>query len=243
MIEISKKDFSRYTQHLPPALWLWAPIGFAIMQLLIETVVPHELASSWHEENGLLEMLHTGVIFVALIYGLITIPSVLKLNNLFLRVWLFIACIGCLYITGEEVSWGQHIFGWESGEFWQSVNDQQETNLHNTSSWLDQKPRILVEIGIIVGGLIIPALIKWAPHKLPKPFWIIYPNAQYAVTAVIFLIFKLLDRLPSIAGESPFIRGSEVLELFMFYFIFIYMVDFHKRMSKEPARQNIIHNP
>ena len=33
--------------------------------------------------------------------------------------------------AGEEVSWGQRIFGWESGEFFQENNKQMETNFHN----------------------------------------------------------------------------------------------------------------
>ena len=33
--------------------------------------------------------------------------------------------------AGEEVSWGQGIFGWESGEFFQENNKQFETNFHN----------------------------------------------------------------------------------------------------------------
>lgn len=33
--------------------------------------------------------------------------------------------------TGEEISWGQRIFGWQSGEFFMENNKQFETNLHN----------------------------------------------------------------------------------------------------------------
>ncbi|WP_138933084.1 hypothetical protein [Roseovarius arcticus] len=33
--------------------------------------------------------------------------------------------------AGEEISWGQRIFGWESSEFFQQNNKQDETNLHN----------------------------------------------------------------------------------------------------------------
>jgi hypothetical protein len=33
--------------------------------------------------------------------------------------------------AGEEVSWGQRIIGWESGEFFIQHNKQDETNLHN----------------------------------------------------------------------------------------------------------------
>ena len=35
------------------------------------------------------------------------------------------------YAAGEEISWGQRIFGWESGEFFQENNKQFETNTHN----------------------------------------------------------------------------------------------------------------
>ncbi len=33
--------------------------------------------------------------------------------------------------AGEEVSWGQRIIGWESGDFFLENNKQNETNLHN----------------------------------------------------------------------------------------------------------------
>ncbi|WP_428512990.1 hypothetical protein [Roseovarius sp.] len=35
------------------------------------------------------------------------------------------------FAAGEEISWGQRIFGWETGETFQEINKQQETNLHN----------------------------------------------------------------------------------------------------------------
>ena len=35
------------------------------------------------------------------------------------------------FAAGEEISWGQRIFGWESGEFFVERNYQAETNIHN----------------------------------------------------------------------------------------------------------------
>ncbi len=43
-----------------------------------------------------------------------------------------IGALGSLYIAGEEMSWGQHFFHWNTPEYWAEVNRQQETNLHNT---------------------------------------------------------------------------------------------------------------
>ena len=36
-----------------------------------------------------------------------------------------------LFGAGEEISWGQRIFGWESGEYFLRYNAQLETNFHN----------------------------------------------------------------------------------------------------------------
>jgi hypothetical protein len=33
--------------------------------------------------------------------------------------------------AGEEISWGQRVIGWDSGDFWVENNAQAETNLHN----------------------------------------------------------------------------------------------------------------
>lgn len=33
--------------------------------------------------------------------------------------------------AGEEISWGQRLFGWEPGEFFRENNAQAETNIHN----------------------------------------------------------------------------------------------------------------
>ena len=43
------------------------------------------------------------------------------------------ALYGLLFFmaAGEEISWGQRIFGWESSEFFLENNKQDETNLHN----------------------------------------------------------------------------------------------------------------
>jgi hypothetical protein len=243
MTELSKKEFDQYKANLPPIFWLWLPIASALILLSVELFVPLRIANIWYSENGLLEFMHTAIICIAAFYCLITIKPVLKLTDPFLTFWIAIATFGCLYCSGEEISWGQHLFGWESSVFWDSVNDQGETNFHNTSSWLDQKPRIIVEAGIVISGLIIPALQKWRPQILPKQFRIIYTNSHYILSAAIFVAFKAVDSGFGAFSASPFVRGSELLEHLMFYYILIYTIDFRARILKESARRSIIQTP
>ncbi|WP_101067574.1 hypothetical protein [Roseovarius salinarum] len=43
--------------------------------------------------------------------------------------WLY--ALAFVFGSGEEISWGQRVFGWESGEFFREHNAQTETNFHN----------------------------------------------------------------------------------------------------------------
>jgi len=44
--------------------------------------------------------------------------------------WYLILAVLFFFITGEEISWGQRIFGWATPE-WVGNNVQEETNIHN----------------------------------------------------------------------------------------------------------------
>ena len=63
---------------------------------------------------------------------------------------------GSLYFALEELSYGQHMFRWETGKTWSELNDQQETNLHNVLPLFDQLPRTLLTLGVLIGGIIMP---------------------------------------------------------------------------------------
>ena len=48
------------------------------------------------------------------------------------KFWMFLfASIAFFWAAGEELSWGQHMFGTETPEWLAKINGQQETNVHN----------------------------------------------------------------------------------------------------------------
>ncbi|RTE53264.1 hypothetical protein EHW67_12270 [Arenibacter aquaticus] len=67
-------------------------------------------------------------IFILSLYRLITSWS--NKQNLW-KIGTFIFVVLFFFAAGEEISWGQRIFGVESGEFFIENNAQGETNLHN----------------------------------------------------------------------------------------------------------------
>lgn len=202
-------------------LWLWVPVVILIVQICVEIFVPVEFLPEMHTEGGPIETLQFVFMVLACLLGAYLLITA---KNSFMKIWLAILLAGSIYIAGEEVSWGQHIFEWYTPEFWSSVNDQNETNLHNTSSWLDQKPRALLIIGMVVGGLIFPLLRRFKPAVLPQKFSNIYPQDYMVVTALGVIGPYLVQEISDVFfGVDLFHRVSEVQELYMYYFILLYL--------------------
>lgn len=220
------------TDKLPKFLWLWIPLAIIIAQIALELFVPAHLKTPLHSEGGPHETLQFVFALLALIWGVrcLLLPSLDRPP--LLTGWIICFIFGCAYIAGEEVSWGQHILDWGTPDFWAQVNDQNETNLHNTSSWLNQKPRLILLIGVIVGGLIIPALRHFKSAIVPKAFEIIYPPACLCVVAALALGVKIIDKIdPALPDIIILSRASEVEELYLFYFVLLYMVVLYRRLS------------
>lgn len=206
------------------------PLLIFMGQILVEIFVPNAEKPLFHSEGGP----HEAVQVVFLGFALpIALYLFFKVKNKWLKLWTGIAGICCFYVLGEEISWGQHLFGWETSENWAQYNDQNETNFHNTSDWLDQKPRVLLEVGVLVGGLIIPALKKWAPSKLPERFKDIYPGYEVVFTAAFAVTVKILAQFKFEDGGKIFWRSSEVIELYLYYFVMLYLIYLGIRWKRE----------
>ena len=217
----------------PISPWVrWViPALLMVFCLASEVVVPNERKPAFFSEGGPVE----GFQEVILIVALIAACGVLwRVKTLWLRVWFGIATVATFFVLGEEISWGQTLFNWATPELWGTINDQNETNLHNTSAWLDQKPKILLQIGVLIGGLIIPALLKWKPSALPVRYVSIYPSAQVSIVAGFGFAVKLADTIQDRIDQQLFWRASEVLEIYIYYFVMIYLVEMWKRFK--PAK-------
>ena len=48
------------------------------------------------------------------------------------------------------------------------VNRQQETNLHNIYPAFEQWPRTIVELGVVVGGILVPLAAAFLPEVFDR---------------------------------------------------------------------------
>lgn len=216
-------------QVLPRILWLWVPVLIIVAQIILELSVPAQYLGPLHSEGGPHEAVEFVFAAIACVFSLACAWTYRQ--NILLLVWFSLAVLGCFYIAGEEISWGQHVFGWTTPEFWSGVNDQNETNLHNTSSWFDQKPRLLLFIGIVVAGLIAPWLRLQKPglyaRWVPERYSILFPSAHMVPTSLGVLVPYLMQAIGRhIFHIHIFERESEVQELYMYYFLLLYTLEF-----------------
>jgi hypothetical protein len=63
----------------------------------------------------------------------------------------------CLFVAGEEFSWGQRLFGYYPAEFFLANNFQQEANLHNLPQSFVQ-PKWILMLALGGYGILLPLL-------------------------------------------------------------------------------------
>lgn len=144
--------------------------------------------------------------------------------------WLGIWTLACLYFAGEEISWGQWFFQWDTPETIASLNDQQETNLHNMSSWLDQKPRLMVELFIFFAGFIAPLLSIKKKDRSGHWFWIIAPASCLSAAA----LFVFVRGASWVDGETMALLGdSELREFTVAWFLALYLMSYPLRLMDQ----------
>jgi len=232
-VNIQNRLGFKNTYGIHPLFWLWLPMLWMVAQVASEFIFPKEAILNFHKENGVHEWIQFTLMIGVFALAIRTLKSMKRPRNKWLATWIIIAAIGSFYVAFEEISWGQWIFKWTTPENMKALNYQGETNLHNTSKWFNQKPRLLLEIGIIFGGIIIPVLSMLKPKWLPERFNIIYPPNCLIIIASIYTIAKFSHKFSRMAfDEKIFQRSSEIEELYLYFFVFLYMIVLHKRIRK-----------
>lgn len=226
-------------QDLP--LWLWALFPPLMLLLLaVAAALGPEYASmvtrSDHDPagTGIAEHATVIVLIPGIIAGFAAFRARARLPDARLGWWVLAWTLACIYFAGEEVSWGQHYFGWQSPEMFQALNRQQETNLHNMSSWFDRKPRALVELWVMLGGLAVPAWRRLRGHRVDpaRPSDWILPTSVVVPTAALFLLFRAHNWITDATGQlaAPWLSESEMREYYIALFLSLYLLSIRNRL-------------
>lgn len=219
--------------HLPAWFTLWMPLLVMILVWAIGRFNVEFYRAYIGTETGILEISHVVIPVLSVIICVLILRMPEARADRLIFGWILTALICSIYMAGEEASWGQHFLGWLTPDYWQTINDQGETNLHNTSTWMDQKPRTLLEIGIIVGGILIPIAALFRPEIRSGRYAIFLPPLACLPIAVLAEFSRIWERMfkAGITDFKVFVRASELQEFYFALFIFAYLLVFRSRLA------------
>ena len=215
---------------MPRWLWLWFPPLLLIIVFAVKLGWPQYYAQWIESEQGLTELATPAVAIWGFGVGLQVLRQARHIPFVLMRVWVLLVTLGCFYFAGEELSWGQQLFNWQTPTSIDQLNDQHETNLHNMSSWFDQKPRMLLELWVLVGGIYVPArnLSRRTSAAVMNSFWgWFWPTVVCLPTAILAICIRLPQRYKNLAHLQSLpieIRWSEPQEYYFALFMLLYLL-------------------
>lgn len=172
-------------------------IVLSIGYFLFYTSVPR--FEKFVQEDGIAEWLTVAGLLSASVVCLLRFIKLFKKKS---KWFLFVTfCIGLFlfFAAGEEVSWGQRIFGIQTPEYFEKNNSQQELNLHNLVVGGVKMNKLIFSF-ILVGALciflvIIPLLyqknnaikriINASAIPVPRPYQVIGFLLVFILTSLI----------------------------------------------------------
>ena len=96
-----------------------------------------------------------------------------------------------------------------------------------------EDPRAILELGIFIGGLLVPLAARFLPWLRASRFALFLPPAALVPTAVGVFIFKLIDGLQKAGAiETILLRPSETVETYLYFFILAYFIVYASRIKE-----------
>jgi hypothetical protein len=146
----------------------------------------------WNE-NGFIELFQVSLLFISIIYFLKILNLCKRLEiNLVTKIFIYLYFFGLIYYFFEEISWGQHFFGWGGGSFFNELNNQKETNIHNISNLFNELPRGLLILWCSFSFLLVDYIRKINKKNVLLEL-LILPSRNLKYISIYFLIFFLPD--------------------------------------------------
>ncbi len=212
-------------------------------------LVPPNLPHLIFWELGVVELGTAALLGVA---GGLALVLSCRLNGgapAYARILLALFGLGAIVAALEEVSYGQHLFGWQPTDWFAQHNTQHETNLHNLFN--DGSRRVLHQVGgngCLLLGLILPA---WAmmrammramirgPYRPGHWTYYLLPRAELMPIVALELLVRLFKRLAgTVFAESWKFGLDEFRECLWAATALLYVIVLWQRLL--PARPRLV---
>jgi hypothetical protein len=204
-------------------------------------------------EGGFVENATALIFLSAGLYALYLIKADMGKETTFLRAALFMFGLTAIWVCLEEISYGQHFFGYATPEWFMAHNKNRELNFHNLGQ--DAPSYALKTAGyvlVITLGIIAPLMVKLmkagyaafdiSVSELPTRGIVYYlVPSQWMITPSLLHLFANLPKniIRTFPGGEEFIESSyyfgesgEYEEYMLGVWVFLYIVSVHTAIRK-----------
>lgn len=144
------------------ARWAWILFWMPAVGVLVVGVsrINRQVFRFFVAEDHLLEWAQFGLLLSATVFGILVSVRLFGRGEVASAVLFIAFSVGTFLVAGEEISWGQRLFGWGTPSAITVINNQGETNLHNILEIQNALNYLKM-----VGGLIafaLPFVTRWS---------------------------------------------------------------------------------
>lgn len=193
------------------------PVGFLAAMALIWTW-PQDIFLKLVKEDNLIENAQVLVLVAGAVAAFLLAKRFLSKRQAVMAGLFLIAAVGLFFIAGDEMAWGQRLFGFSTPEQLNEQNLQQETTVHNLDGFHQ-----LVGYGYILIGLY--GAFAWILKELffgKKKTWVdIFIPGSYLF---FFFYLCLVYNAYSLGGVNQFGEWSEVAELMLYSGVTLFLI-------------------
>ncbi|PIA77479.1 hypothetical protein BFR04_08535 [Gaetbulibacter sp. 4G1] len=208
---------------------LLIPIVLSLLLGLVIIIPSSRLFGLWLlEENKPVELLTFVLFLFGGIYGFKFSFKILKIKERLIFFFYFIFSFCLIFLALEEIAWGQWFFSFETPEYWQKINVQGETTLHNLKGIQGNSEifRFIFGFGGICG-----IFFKRLPNfdDLRVPIFL----TTWFIIIIVHSIFDYISDYIELKDGMNFAlsKFSEFIELLISISAFLYLILNSRRIS------------
>ena len=249
-------DTTEKRRDIHPLIWLGLPLSLLALRIITplfgeaiwKRLMWGEARLSNMRQGNLAipENLTVGLLLPAFVLGILIFRRRRELPK-WIGLVMLLGGVASLWFALEECSYGQDYVGFRTPEWMAQRNDQGEFNFHRTSEWLSNVPRQVLLIGTIIGGIILPLVLRRrlaAPEAPKSPWFWLIPNYRLVLISAMAVLLRLPDRLdnyfaPPAKGsylDLAFFAGSgEYKEVCFAAMMLLYLLSVYLRTGERAA--------
>lgn len=156
-------------------------------------------------EDGPMEWSQAAVWFIAAVLAAIVTWRLARDRRWALAALWAVLATGCFLSAGEEISWGQRVFGFETPERLEEANEQDEVTFHNLGA-VHVMFRLTMLIAGLYGSVLAVGIRLWDRGRYDEVLDLIVPPMFLTTWFAVLFVYRAV-RMLFLPDPGPMISG------------------------------------